>query len=540
MILKEHELLQIDEKFIGQLREQDPDALAGLSMKLVSDLKEALERLNQNPSNSSRPSGSLAPWDKGSHQADDDSELEEKKALNPKSGDSLEDTAAKADSVAEGIVNKPPTESEDQTKPRKPGHQKGSPGFGRTQKFEATDTQHHSCGFCSVCQKDLTAVEKAYTGFQTVNIEFGNTSAPGVRLIVTRHLYYQGLCPHCGLENRTEPWRAPADASDWKNVGMTEWRLIGPDLAALIVYLAMDMRVTRRKIKHFLWDVFGLQLSIGTLQNCIVESARAVEPVEAQLISELCRESLVFADETSHPEARYRLWLWVFVSSSTALYLVGYRTKEIFKNFLDALADFNGYLMSDGYRLYRAYLKRLRCWAHLLRKAQGLCDSYTLESQTDGQQVLAILNELINAVYQARIGPDGGTVSIAGHHQELLIKLKKICEAMAASSHAKTRELGQEFLNDWETIFRVLDYPAWPLTNNEAERALRHWVILRKISQGTRSPQGSRALALFASVFTTCRLRCSSPLLYMRDTIQRRRQGLSIPDLPLIPAMVAA
>jgi len=46
MILKEHELLQIDEKFICRLREQDPDALVGLSIKLVSDLKEAVERLN--------------------------------------------------------------------------------------------------------------------------------------------------------------------------------------------------------------------------------------------------------------------------------------------------------------------------------------------------------------------------------------------------------------------------------------------------------------------------------------------------------------
>ena len=59
MILKEHELLQIDADFIFRLREQDPDALAGLSIKLVSDLKEVLERLNQNPTNSSRPSGSL-------------------------------------------------------------------------------------------------------------------------------------------------------------------------------------------------------------------------------------------------------------------------------------------------------------------------------------------------------------------------------------------------------------------------------------------------------------------------------------------------
>ena len=39
--------------------------------------------------------------------------------------------------------------------------------------------------------------------------------------------------------------------------------------------------------------------------------------------------------------------------------------------FFDALTDFDGHLMTDGYSLYRSYLKRLRCWAHLLRKAKG-------------------------------------------------------------------------------------------------------------------------------------------------------------------------
>ncbi len=72
MVLKEHELLQIDERFIRRLLEKNPDALAELSIRLSNDLKEALERLNQNPSNSSKPSSSLAPWDKGS---DDDDEL---------------------------------------------------------------------------------------------------------------------------------------------------------------------------------------------------------------------------------------------------------------------------------------------------------------------------------------------------------------------------------------------------------------------------------------------------------------------------------
>jgi len=276
MILNEHELLQIDEKFICRLREQDPDALAGLSIKLVSDLKEALERLNQNPSNSSRPSGSLAPWDKGivndDEDIDDESTIDEKEVLRPETGIDKEEPLDTASTPEEDSL-----QSKESTEQRKPGRQSGSQGFGRTQQLAVTDTTHHSCGSCSACNEDITAVEKAYTGFHTVNIEFGNTDSPGVQLINIRHLYYMGRCPKCGLENRTEPWRAPTATADWNNVGMTEWRLIGPDLAALIVYLSMDMRVTRRKVKQFLGDVFGLNLSIGTLQNCIVESARALE-----------------------------------------------------------------------------------------------------------------------------------------------------------------------------------------------------------------------------------------------------------------------
>lgn len=541
MVLKEQELLQIDEKFIRRLLEKDPDALAELSIHLTHDLKEALERLNQNPSNSSKPSGSLAPWDKGAGDDDDDGLTPDEQATLGSEIDKEQPSDATTDLPTEDTNNECSFQPKGLQEQRKPGRQPGSQGFGRTQQLDVTETKHHSCGCCPVCHADLTTVEKAYTGFQTVNIEFGNADKPGVHFSNTHHLYYAGRCPNCGLENRSEPWRAPPDTSNWDGVGMTQWRLIGPDLAALIVYLSMDMRVTRRKVKQCLFDVFGLKISVGTLQNCIVESARALEPVEAPLIEDICREALIHADETSHNEAGTRLWLWVFITSSTALFLIGHRTKEIFVNLFDTLTPaFDGYLMSDGYQLYRAHLKRLRCWAHLIRKAKGLCDSYTEESRVYGQQVNATLNGFIDAIYQAREGPDEGTVSISAAHQKKLENLRNVCEEMSASPHKKTRELGREFLNDWAAIFRVLDYPAWPLTNNEAERALRHWVILRKITQGTRSEQGSRALALFASVFATCRLRDSSPLLYLRDVIKMRRQGDDVPQLPQIPALVVA
>ncbi len=62
MVLKEHDLRQLSEERILELREKDPDALAALSIRLLQDLKEARERLNQNPSNSSRPPSSQDPW----------------------------------------------------------------------------------------------------------------------------------------------------------------------------------------------------------------------------------------------------------------------------------------------------------------------------------------------------------------------------------------------------------------------------------------------------------------------------------------------
>jgi hypothetical protein len=86
MVLKEQELLQIDEKFIDHLLNKDPKALAGLSIQLANDLKEALERLNQNPTNSSRPSGSLAPWDTG-HSEPDEDEDEDKNESEEKEND---------------------------------------------------------------------------------------------------------------------------------------------------------------------------------------------------------------------------------------------------------------------------------------------------------------------------------------------------------------------------------------------------------------------------------------------------------------------
>ena len=119
-----------------------------------------------------------------------------------------------------------------------------------------------------------------------------------------------------------------------------------------------------------------------------------------------------------------------------------------------------------------------------------------------------------------------------GKRLQLLREFLAACDRHWDAKHKKTRELARELLNDWDTFWVVLDYPWLPLTNNEAERALRHWVIARRISYGTRTAQGSYAFALTISVIETCRKRGVSPWPYLAEVIGQRRKGLPATALP--------
>jgi hypothetical protein len=304
---------------------------------------------------------------------------------------------------------------------------------------------------------------------------------------------------------------------------------VGGGLAALIICLSYRMRLSRERVQEFLLDWLGIKLSIGTINNTLHESGSAAMPVEKELVQEIVSSDLLHVDETSWKEQAVLLWLWVFSTNNVTVYWIAFRSAELIENVLGK--DYTGWLMSDGYQVYRRYLNRLRCWAHLLRKAKGLKESLNEEAQIFGQQTLDLLNMLIVQVYAARNQQLDEPLSTTNQLQ--LLVYQQLCEKMKSNGHKKLAELATEMLNDWEAIFRVLDYPHLPLTNNEAERALRHWVILRGICYGTRTEEGSRVFAILISVIETCRKRNQSPWVYLAAVIDSQRAGRDVPSLPI-------
>jgi hypothetical protein len=250
-------------------------------------------------------------------------------------------------------------------------------------------------------------------------------------------------------------------------------------------------------------------------------------------VAHIEQAAVLYADETSWPEAGRPLWLWVFATAHAVLYLIGSRAKEMVAN---ALPDaFRGDLMSDGYRAYRAFPRRLRCWAHLQRKLAGLSESTDARVAGAGAALRGAFEALWQAVYAAReTGPP--PASRARENAAKIEAFRSLCERHRDDGHAKLGAVAGEFLNDWDVIVRPLSEPWLPLTNNEAERALRHFVIARRVSHGTRRPTGSRAYALLASVIETCRRREASPLDFLGAAIAAARQGSALPQLPEIQA----
>jgi len=514
--LTDHDLRQMDEAWLNGL----PDGVArAVLRRVVEDLKEARDRLNQNSQNSSLPPGSRAPWESRPASAADDEEGEE----------AVRGDRAAAEGPATAENPRLAVKRSKASSGRKPGKQTGAPGHGRTQQLLVHEEVHRHPEVCAACGTPLTATGRAYTGWDTIDLIPRAAGEAGVKLSVTRFVLHAGVCA-CGHQTRAVAEQVPADTA-WDNVALGEWRLLGPRLAAAVVLLTVRYRLSRTKVKELLAELFGLDVSNGLIDHTLREAGRAVAPLENDLVVAIEQAVLVHADETSWREAGQALWLWVFVTAQTVLYQIGYRTKEIVTNVLSAALPAD--LMTDGYSVYRSFPHRLRCWAHLMRKLVGLAESTHQRVAAIGHTLLTGFSALQEAIYTAR-GSADPPGSLASEHATTIATFRQTLERHHDDPHDKLRAVVREFLSDWEVILRPLSDPTLPLTNNEAERALRHYVIARRISHGTRSELGSRAYALLASVIETCRRRAAIVLDFLSRIIHAARKGLALPALPSI------
>jgi transposase len=502
--LDKNDLAQMNEDYFKSL---EKERLIEVAKNLHILATHLWEQQQQNSANSSQPPSKDNPYTSKA--------TTEESAINSESETELVKTSLKQ-------IDESSEKPKKQKSKRKPGKQPGGQGFGRSQPLKAEVIVPHYPRICSACNHDLAESDsQRYMGHYVLDLE---PELFGFRIVTQLHHYYQTTCS-CGHCTDAKPGTGRVSIVEGRSndLQLTEYVLAGPVLATFIASLGVRYRMSRTKIQEFLHDWTNTELSIGTIDRCVREAGIGCVPVVEKLVEQLQQAEVLHLDETHWYEKGKLYWLWVALSTKTAVFHIGSRRqKELSYLVTEA---FMGWLITDGYAAYRSHPKRQRCLAHLIRKAVACSGAINQKAATIGQWILDDLRELITTI-------------ASGSQENCLIRkllagLRRVCHLGQKADHQKLQALAKEILNDWDAVVAFVNHPELPSTNNEAERALRHAVIARNIGFGTRTSEGSLAYSSLLSVIETCRLRDINPWTYIAEVLALARQGLSPPPFPV-------
>jgi len=258
------------------------------------------------------------------------------------------------------------------------------------------------------------------------------------------------------------------------------------------------------QIKNFLQDVAHLSLSDGEISNILESQSHHLYPRFATIKESISLQPAAHYDETGWRTRQecHGNFAWVKTGTETpdALFLLGQsRGKGNAQELRGENQEQIG--ITDDYGAYRALFSQHQlCWAHPLRKLRELKESEHLtECQRIScvktyesfarlyQELREILKEPFNLVHRTII------------KQRLQTRFQKLT-TVSQEDPPKLKRIKQTLKQNEELYFTCLLHEGIPPDNNKAERALRHIVLKRKVSFGSKTQKGADVMSILCSV----------------------------------------
>lgn len=306
--------------------------------------------------------------------------------------------------------------------------------------------------------------------------------------------------------------------------------MLGPYLLALIATLTSDYKMSKRDVSRFLMDFYSFSICIATVKRAEETVSVALESLVNEAKEYVKQQEIVNADETSHFECGKRMWAWIAIANTVAIFLIAStRSKKAAKELLGA--TFKGILGSDRYRAYLWISSHCRqiCWAHLKRDFKKISER-TGKSKWIGLRLLVYTNRLFH--YWHQVGD--GTVT-REQFKKLMEPIRHNVELLLIAGttvdNLKTQGTCFEILKIKAALWNFIDKIGVEPTNNIAEQVLRKIVIWRKICFGTWSANGTLYLERVMTVVATCRLQKRSVYGFLREAIQAHLERKKSPSL---------
>jgi hypothetical protein len=317
----------------------------------------------------------------------------------------------------------------------------------------------------------------------------------------------------------------------------------GSELQAFVIMLYFELRVTEEKILDLLQSA-GIVISAGQISNILIKKHLQMfaEERKAMLQTGLQTTSYHHIDDTGARVDGVNHYFSTLCNPYYSSFFTHRRKNHDTVAGLLAFLEESPESQAEGEATKQ---KQLGDYVPIL-----ICDDASqFHNQTEHRGLCWVHEERhfkkLNPFFEA--------------HQKLVDDFRSeiwdYYDRLKAYAAAPTEKLKRELSADFDKLFSrttgydeldrrialtlqkkrelllVLDFPDVPLDNNEAERALREYVIKRKISNGTRTDDGTKAWEVFLSLLDTCRKNDVSFYDYLCDRISKSYEMPSLASL---------
>lgn len=375
------------------------------------------------------------------------------------------------------------------------GAKKGHVGHGRKAPAHVDRTEPLNLDRCPHCNnklegKTLDTRERFVTTISIIN------PAEIIKYVLCRK-----WCTHC--ERIVEP----------EIPGVLPNAHFGLNIMLLVMYLHLALRVPCAKICEYFHTIHGICISTGEIPHILTQLTREYGDHYAYLEKLVRLARVKHTDSTSWRIKGKNYTAWVFIAAGVVLYKIRKSTSH--KTPLQVLgrALHGMTLVVDRHSAFRTlarkagYLLQL-CWSHILEDSKGL-------SQSFGREGLYVHDKLKEAYALAK----------SLDHQATLEQVDQLRGEILQLTHRHYKHTTiRRFVNnlahrDLDDLFRFTTDPDIDPTNNISERELRHLVMIRRISHGSRSTRGAAVTAQLTSIIQTLRLQKKNVLQGLQNAL---------------------
>jgi transposase len=261
----------------------------------------------------------------------------------------------------------------------------------------------------------------------------------------------------------------------------------------------------------------------STLSRISALAAASLEPLQEMIRLELLETSLALHLDETPWKIQNKLekdgYMWVISNKFGSYYFFKpTRSGEVIK---EKLVGYDGPVVTDGFSGYNCLeeteISQGYCWAHARRQF------YTLEGHDPTiKPILDDIDELFTIERRAKTFEELKVLRET-ESKVILMRLKnRLIEEYPKSRPSSYKRKAIEYVTKrWDGFTLFVADSRVPLSNNEAERTIRHAVMGRKNYYGSGNYSGAETAATLFTVIESCKKNDVDPRTFLLMSLKR-------------------